>query len=63
MSPEMYFLIDPKLFNLNIAPATVTPAHLIKYNPDRAIVPYTGEEKSTIDANFLTVKRLNKRYS
>jgi hypothetical protein len=63
MSPEMYFLIDPKLFNLNIAPTTVTPAHPIKYNPDGAIVPYTGEEKSSIGTNFPTVKRLNKRYS
>ncbi len=56
MSPEMYVLIDPNLFHLNIAPATATMAYPIKYNPDRAIVPYTREGKSTIDVKFTMVK-------
>jgi hypothetical protein len=56
MSPEMYVLIDPNLFHLNIAPTTATPAYPIKYNPDGASVPYTHEEKSTIDAKFSMIK-------
>jgi hypothetical protein len=47
MSTEMYVLIYPNLFHLNIAPTTATPAYPIKYNPDGAIVPYTLKEKST----------------
>jgi hypothetical protein len=60
MPPERYVLIDLNLFHLNIAPATATPAYPIKYNPDRAIVPYTREEKSTIDAKFSMVKNYLK---
>jgi hypothetical protein len=56
MSPEMYVLIDPNLFHLNIAPITATPSYPIKYNPDGAIVPYMREEKSTINAIFFIVK-------
>jgi hypothetical protein len=52
MSPEMYVLIDPNLFHLNIAPTTATPAYPIKYNPEGVIVPYTCKEKSTIDAKY-----------
>ncbi len=56
MLPEMYILIDPTPFHLNIAPTTATPAYPIKYNPEGVIVPYTCEEKSTIDAKFSMVK-------
>jgi hypothetical protein len=56
MSPEMYVLIGPNLFYLNIAPTTATPAYPIKYNPGGAIVPYTREEKSTIDAKVSMVE-------
>jgi hypothetical protein len=56
MSPEMYVLIDPNLFHLNIAPTTAAPAYPIKYNPDGAVVPYMHEEKSTIDAKISMVK-------
>ncbi len=56
MSPEIYILIDPNLFHLNITPTTKTPAYPIKYNLDRAIVPYTQEKNSTINAKFSMVK-------
>jgi hypothetical protein len=56
MSPEMYILINPNLFHLNISPRTATLAYPIKYNPDRAIVPNTRKEKSIINAKFSTVK-------
>jgi hypothetical protein len=56
MSPEMYILIDPTPFHLNIAPTTATLAYPIKYNPEGVIVSYTHEEKSTIDAKFSMVK-------
>ncbi len=62
MSPEMYVFINPNLFHLNIAPTTATPAYLIKYNPDGAIVPYTREEKSTIDVKFSMVKNYFKTW-
>jgi hypothetical protein len=52
----MYILIDQNLFHLNIAPTTLTPAYPIKYNPEGAIVPYTREEKSTINPKFSMVK-------
>ena len=58
MSPEMYALIDQNPFHLNIAPTTPTPAYPNKYNPDGDLVPYTREEKSTIDAKF----ELSKNY-
>ena len=61
-SPEVYILIDPNLFHLNIAPIIVTPAYPIKYNPDRAFVPYTREEKSTIDVKFSMVKNYFKTW-
>ncbi len=56
MSPEMNVLINPDLFYLNIALTTATLAYPIKYNPDGAFVPYTREEKSTIDAKFSMVE-------
>ncbi len=63
MSPEMYVLIDPNLFHLNIASTTTTiSAYPIKYNPDWAIVPYMREEKSTIDAIFSMVKNYFKTW-
>ncbi len=55
-------MIDPNLFHLNIAPTTATPAYSIKFNPDKAIVPYTREEKSTIDAKFSMVKNYFKTW-
>ena len=56
MSPEMYILIDPNPFHLNITPVTTTPAYPNKFNPDGVLVPYTPKEKSTIDARFAMVK-------
>jgi hypothetical protein len=56
MSPKMYALIDQNVFHLNIAPTTPTPAYPNKYNPDGALVPYSREEKSTIDAIFELTK-------
>jgi hypothetical protein len=56
MSPEMYVLINPNLFHLKLAPTTATPAYPKKYNPDRAIIPYVLEEKSTLNAKFPMVK-------
>jgi hypothetical protein len=56
MSPEMYVLIDQNVFHLNIAPTTPTPAYPNKYNPDGALVPYSQEEKFTIDAKFELTK-------
>jgi hypothetical protein len=56
MSPEMYILINLNLFYLKTAPTTATPAYPIKYNPDGEIVPYTREEKSTINAELSMVK-------
>ncbi len=49
MSPEMYNLIDPTTFHLNIALTTLIPAYPIKYYPEGVMVPCTHEEKSTID--------------
>ena len=63
MSPEMYILIDPNSFHLNIAPITSTPAYPNKFNPDRDPVPYTREEKSTIDAKFTRVKNYFKTWN
>jgi hypothetical protein len=57
MSPEMYALIDQNVFHLHIAPTTTTPAYLNKFNPDGANVPYSREEKSTIDAKFESTAR------
>ena len=56
MSPEMYALIDQNSFHLNIAPTTTTPAYPNKFTPDGVNVPYTREEKSTIDAKFVLKK-------
>ena len=56
MLPEMYSLIDPNAFHLNIAPHTSTPAYPNKFNPDGVAVPYTREEKSTINAKYAMVK-------
>jgi hypothetical protein len=55
-------LIDPTPFHLNIAPTTATLAYPIKFNPERVIVPYTLEEKSTIDAKFSMVKNYFKTW-
>jgi hypothetical protein len=60
MSLEMYILIDPTPFHLNIAPTTATPAYPIKYNPEGVIVPYTCEDKTTIDVKFSMVKTCSK---
>jgi hypothetical protein len=49
-------LDHPTPFHLNITPTTATPAYPIKYNPEGVIVPYTHEEKSTIDVKFSIVK-------
>ncbi len=56
MSPEMYILIDPNPFHLNIAPITSTSAYPNKFNPDGDPVPYTRKEKSTINAKFARIK-------
>jgi hypothetical protein len=56
MSPEMYALIDQNVFHLNIAPTTTTPAYPNKFNPDGVSVPYSREEKSTVDAKFVLRK-------
>ena len=56
MLPEMYILINPNPFHLNISPVTTTPAYPNKFNPDGVLVPYTRKEKSTIDARFTMVK-------
>ena len=56
MLPEVYILIDPHPFHLNIAPVTTTPAYPNKFNPDGDLAPYTRDEKSTIDAKFTRVK-------
>jgi hypothetical protein len=56
MSPEMYSLIDPTVFHLNIAPCTLTPAYPNKFNSNGIPIPYTREEKSTIDAKYAMVK-------
>ena len=60
MSPEMYILIDPNPFHLNIAPVTTTPAYPNKFNPDGANVPYSQEEKSTINAKLELTKNYFK---
>ena len=62
MSPEMYILINPNAFHLNIAPVTSTPAYPNKFNPDGDPIPYTCEEKSTIDAKFAGVKNYFKTW-
>jgi hypothetical protein len=62
MSPEMYILINPNAFHLNIAPVTSTPAYPNKVNPDGDPIPYTCEEKSTIDAKFAGVKNYFKTW-
>ena len=56
MSPEMYALIDQNVFHLNIAPTTPTPAYPNKFNPDGEPVPYSREEKSSIDAKIELTK-------
>jgi len=56
MLPEMYILINPNPFHLNFAPHTSTSAYPNKFNPDEVAVPYTREEKSTIDAKYAIVK-------
>ena len=55
MLPEMYILVNPHCFHLNIASTATTPAYPNKLNPNGASVPYTQEEKSTIDANELAI--------
>jgi hypothetical protein len=49
-------------FHLNIAPTTSTPACLNKFNPNGTLVPYTQEEKSTINAKFARVKNFFKTW-
>ncbi len=56
MSPEMYILTNQKPFHLKIAPTTLTPAYFNKFNPNGALVLYTQEEESTIDAKSAKVK-------
>ncbi len=56
MSPEMYILIVPTPFHLNIASTTTTPAYPIKYKLEGIMVAYTRKEKSTIDAKFSMIK-------
>ena len=56
MSREMYSLIDPTAFHLNIAPRTTTPSYPNKFNPNGVPIPYTREEKSTIDAKYALAK-------
>ena len=56
MSPEMYALIDPNAFHLNIATQTNTPDYPDVFDANGNIIPYTREQKSTIDAEFLRAK-------
>jgi hypothetical protein len=62
MSPVMYVLIDPNLFHLNITPTIGTPAYPIKYNSDGEVVPFTCEEKSTINLKFSMDKNYFKTW-
>jgi hypothetical protein len=62
ISPEMYILIDPTPFHLNITPTTLPPAYPIKYNPEVKMVPYTCKEKSTTDTKFSMVKNYFKTW-
>jgi len=61
MSPEMYALIDQYMFHLNITPTTTTPAYPNKVNPEGVNVPYSREEKFTIDAKFVLKRITTKR--
>ena len=63
MSPEMYAFIDQNAFHLNIVPTTTTPAYPNKFNPDGVSVPYSREEKSTIDAKFVLRKNYYKTWT
>ena len=56
VSPEMCILINTNPFHQNIAPVTTTPAHTNEFNPEGVLVPYTCNEKSTINAIFTMVK-------
>lgn len=56
MSPEMYALIDPNAFHLNIAPQTDTPYYPDVFDANGNLIPYTRKQKSTIDAEFLRSK-------
>ncbi len=56
MSPEMYALIDATPFHLRIATKTTTPDYPDKLNVQGVSIPYTREEKSKIDTEFLHVK-------
>ena len=47
MSPEMYALIDPNAFHLNIATQTTTPDYPDVLDANGNIIPYTREQKST----------------
>ncbi len=56
MSPNMYALIDPMPFHLNIATKTDTPNYPEKRDANNNIGAYTRKEKSTIDAKFTRAK-------
>jgi hypothetical protein len=45
---------------MSSTPTTTTPTYSIKHNPDVDVVPYTREEKSTIDAKFAEGKNYFK---
>jgi hypothetical protein len=62
ISPQMYALIDPTPFHLKIAPKTNTPAYPVKMDAQGSVIPYTREEKSTFDAEFLRAKNYFKTW-
>jgi len=49
-------LIDQNTFHFNITPTTTTPVYPNKVNPEGVNVPYSREQKSTIDAKFVLKK-------
>jgi hypothetical protein len=56
VAPEMYALINPTPFHLNMATKTTTPDYPEKKDANGNIVPYTRKEKSKIGAKFLHAK-------
>ncbi len=56
MSPEMYALINATPFHLRITTKTTTPDYPDKLDAQGVSIPYTREEKSKINAEFLCAK-------
>jgi hypothetical protein len=62
MSPEMYALTNATLFHLRIATKTTTPDYPDKLDAQGVSIPYTREEKSKIDSEFLRAKNYFKTW-